>query len=309
MTVVTAGDTMRWLHDDGLRRLSGYADSSPQRFSAFTVACADGSIKAFPASGADPISTAADTLPNAADTPGRLVIIGVAEQDSVLVVDMAATLSLAINADDPEALVRAWVAQLLLNPDITINTNDSSADVGLSPRYRHTFIPGGESTMLTINDGLPPVTTVTCNPTSEIDDCLDVTPEGFALLRIGDHAWTLRQVVTLARPAWEQLATILLDDEPSEASDSTDSPLAEPDSHDVDYLASTTDDNPDDVADHSPEPDAEEADHDGTPSANNPDDPALPNTGTPGPVAVATTDPADTPPAVIALSLPDKEKQ
>lgn len=201
---VTAAQTIRWLHDDGLRRLAAFAERSNGACVAYTVACADGAIVGYPAVGSSVVETSADELPELQDSPGRLVVVGVLIGEMVLVVDFSALVGIGIVADNAPSVVRSWAAQLLLNPDIMLATNDR-ADMGITPRYRYTFIPGGGATRVTVDDGNPPVTTITLNPETMVQDRLEVAARGGTMC-IGARTWRLRHVMAIDEAAWASLA-------------------------------------------------------------------------------------------------------
>ncbi|MGQ4619698.1 hypothetical protein [Nocardia sp. R7R-8] len=210
---VTVADTVRWLHDEGLVRLAGVADGIAETIAAYTIDVATGTVCAHPATGggvgADVVSLAADDLPYPVGTARRLVIVGVTSTDAVLVVDLAATLTIAINADRPEQVARSWVLQLLLNPEITITTNSADVAIGSSARLRQSFIPGGGATLVNVDDTRPPVTAVTLNPATEGPDHLDVGPDGSGELYLGARFWQLRHVLRIEDAAWSALAARL----------------------------------------------------------------------------------------------------
>ncbi|MEU2036530.1 hypothetical protein [Nocardia amamiensis] len=210
---VTVADTVRWLHDEGLVRLAGVAEGMPETIVAYTIDVATGTVTAHPATGggvgADAVSLAADDLPYPVGTAKRLVIAGVTTTDSVLVIDLAATLAIAINADRPEQAARSWVMQLLLNPEITITTNSADVAIGTSARLRQSFIPGGGATLVNIDDMSPPVTAVTLNATTDGPDHLDVAADGTGEMYLGARFWQLRQVMRIEDGAWSALAARL----------------------------------------------------------------------------------------------------
>ncbi|MGW4328294.1 hypothetical protein ACWEKR_20600 [Nocardia sp. NPDC004573] len=210
---VTVADTVRWLHDEGLVRLAGVADGISSTIVAYTIDVATGTVSAHPATGggvgADVVSLAADDLPYPVGTARRLVIAGVTTTDAVLVIDLATTLTIAINADHPEQAARSWVLQLLLNPEITITTNSADVAIGTSTRLRQSFIPGGGATLVNVDDTRPPVTAVTLNPATEGPDHLDVDPDGTGELYLGARFWQLRQVMRIEDAAWSVLAARL----------------------------------------------------------------------------------------------------
>ncbi|MEU7768991.1 hypothetical protein AB0B25_28370 [Nocardia sp. NPDC049190] len=221
---VTIADTVRWLHDEGLVRLAGVAGRTTETLVAYTVDVATGTVSAHPATGAgigaDVVSLAADDLPYPVGTAKRLVVVGVTNADMVLVVDLAATLAITINADHPEQAARSWVLQLLLNPEITVTTNSSDVAVGSSARLRQSFIPGGGATLVNIDDTRPPVTAVTLNATTDGPDHLDVNADGTGEMYLGARFWQLRQVMRIEDAAWSALAARL----DSAAEDDLDQP-------------------------------------------------------------------------------------
>ncbi|WP_280495333.1 hypothetical protein [Nocardia asiatica] len=210
---VTVADTVRWLHDEGLVRLAGVADGISETIVAYTIDIATGTVSAHPATGggvgADVVSLAADDLPYPVGTARRLVVVGVTTTDSVLVIDLAATLTIAINADRPAQAARSWVLQLLLNPEVTITTNSADVAIGASARLRQSFIPGGGATLVNVDDTRPPVTAVTLNATTEGPDHLDVAPDGTGEMYLGARFWQLRQVMRIEDAAWSVLAARL----------------------------------------------------------------------------------------------------
>ncbi|MEV0297676.1 hypothetical protein [Nocardia sp. NPDC050710] len=208
---VTIADTVRWLHDEGLIRLAGVAERMPAPVAAYTIDIATGTVTAHPAAAtaAETTSLAADDLPYPVGTPKRLVVVGVTASESMLVIDLAATLTVAINADRPEVAARAWMLQLLLNPEITLTTNSADLAIGDSPRCRHGFIPGGGATIVSVDDGQPPVTTVTLNSTTDGPDHLDVADDGTGEMYLGTKFWQLSQVMTVGDAAWSVLAAQL----------------------------------------------------------------------------------------------------
>ncbi|WP_063821161.1 hypothetical protein [Nocardia araoensis] len=210
---VTVADTVRWLHDEGLVRLAGVADGISDIIVAYTIDVATGTVSAHPATGggvgADVVSLAADDLPYPTGTARRLVVAGVTTTDAVLVIDLAATLTIAINADHPEQTARSWVLQLLLNPEVTVTTNSADVAIGSSARLRQSFIPGGGATLVNVDDTRPPVTAVTLNPATEGPDHLDVAPDGTGELYLGARFWQMRQVMRIEDAAWAALAARL----------------------------------------------------------------------------------------------------
>src|SRR5262245_35895300 len=193
---VTPAETVRWLHDSGLCRLAAFAAEVPEPIAAYAVATGDGTVAAYPALAGHVSTMSAAGLPPEAATPGRLVVVGVAG-DAVLVVDLAAVLAIAIHADDPAPVLRSWVAQLLLNPAVTVTTNSAAVEAVTTRRCRRIFIPGGDLMILTVDDGRPPVTTLTLNPHDDRADRLDVSADGVGELRLGSRSWSLRHVITI----------------------------------------------------------------------------------------------------------------
>ncbi|MCC3326385.1 hypothetical protein [Nocardia abscessus] len=210
---VTVADTVRWLHDEGLVRLAGVADGITETIVAYTIDVATGTVSAHPATGggvgADVVSLAADDLPYPVGTARRLVVAGVTSTDAVLVIDLAATLTIAINADHPAQVARSWVLQLLLNPEVTITTNSPDVAIGTSGRLRQSFIPGGGATLVNVDDTRPPVTAVTLNATTEGPDHLDVAADGTGEMYLGARFWQMRQVMRIEDAAWSVLAARL----------------------------------------------------------------------------------------------------
>ncbi|MFD0364590.1 hypothetical protein ACFQZZ_24375 [Nocardia sp. GCM10030253] len=213
---VTVADTVRWLQEEGLMRLAGVADRASETIAAYTIEVATGTVNAHPATGsggggADVTSFAADDLPHPIGTAKRLVIVGVTTSHALLVVDLAATLTIAINADRPAEAARSWAIQLMLNPEITITTNSADVAIGTSPRLRQSFIPGGGATVLNVDDTRPPLTSVTLNATSDGTDYLDVGGDGTGEMYLGASFWPLRHVMTIKDDAWSALAAQLED--------------------------------------------------------------------------------------------------
>lgn len=219
---VTVADTVHWLHDEGLMRLTGVQWPTAEPILAYTIDIATGTITAYPAtggtSGSETLTVEADDLPFPAGTPKRLVVVGVTMDEAMFVLDLAAVPALALHADRPETTARAWVMQLLLNPEITLTTNSSELAVEAGARCRHTFIPGG-GTLFTVDDRQPPVATVSLNPVIEGPDHLDVAADGSAQMYLGSRCWPLRHVLSVDDRTWEALATQL------------EMPAVQPDSH------------------------------------------------------------------------------
>ncbi|MFB8005996.1 hypothetical protein [Nocardia sp. NPDC056000] len=213
---VTVADTVQWLHDEGLARLAVIGGTAPSPIMAFTVEVATGTVTAFPAAvtgpGTDVLTLPADDLPPPAGTAKRLVVVGLTATESVLVLDLAALPALGIHADRPETTARAWVAQLLLDPEITITTNSADLAVPAGNRCRFTFIPGG-GTLLMVDDKRPPLTTVTLNPAGDGTEQLDVAEDGSAELYLGNRFWQLRHVLGIGDLTWAALTAQL---EPAE---------------------------------------------------------------------------------------------
>ncbi|MFQ6331551.1 hypothetical protein ACLMAL_36265 [Nocardia sp. CWNU-33] len=210
---VTVADTVRWLHEEGLVRLAGVADQSSEIVVAYTIDVATGTVNAHPATGggagADVMSFAADDLPHPVGTAKRLVIVGVTTAQTLLVVDLAATLTIAINADRPAEAARSWAMQLMMNPEVTITTNSADVVIGNSPRLRQSFIPGGGATILNVDDAVPPLTSVTLNATNDGPDHLDVDADGTGEMYLGARFWPLSQVMRIKDEPWSELATRL----------------------------------------------------------------------------------------------------
>ncbi|MBY8862739.1 hypothetical protein K7711_40160 [Nocardia sp. CA2R105] len=206
---VTVPDTIRWLHEEGLIRLAGVADSRSGPIAAYTVEVATGMISAHPATGAeegsDVMTLAAEDLPYPVGTPKRLVIVGVTTAEAVLVVDLASSLAMSINGDKPETAARSWAMQLLLNPEISLTTNSAAVAIKAGPRFRQSFIPGSGSTIIQIDDRNPPVTTITLNARTDGPDHLDIAPGGTGEMYLGARFWELRQVMTIDDDAWAAL--------------------------------------------------------------------------------------------------------
>lgn len=224
---VTVADTVRWLHEEGLVRLAGVAERMPNPVAAYTVDVATGTVVAHPATGvgvgSDVVTLGADDLPYPVGTAKRLVIVGVTTTEALLVVDLATALTIAINADRPEAAARAWAVQLLLNSEVSVTTNSADVAIANSPRCRQSFIPGGSATIMNIDDARPPITTVTLNPSNEGPDHLDIAPDGTAEMYLGARFWQLRQIMSIEDAAWNALATRLEapDEDPSVSSESS----------------------------------------------------------------------------------------
>jgi hypothetical protein len=210
---ITVGDTIRWLHSDGLKRLTGIGGRLPQPVAAYTVDVATGTVTAHPVSGvglgSEALTVAAEELPFPAATPGRLVIVGVTSAESVLVLDLTTVLEMAILADNAEQVARSWVLQLLLNPELSLTTNSIETAIGDSDRYRCRFTPGVSATILTIDDRRNPLTTIRLNPSSDDPDHLDVAPDNTGELYLGARFWRLRHVMTVGESAWSALGATM----------------------------------------------------------------------------------------------------
>ncbi|WP_067721537.1 hypothetical protein [Nocardia yamanashiensis] len=205
---VTVADTIRWLHDEGLARLAGIGVDAPTPLVAYTVEVATGIVTTFPASvhgpGTDVQAVPADDLPGPVANVRRLVVVGVTETESVLVLDLANIAELEVHADRPESTVRAWVTQLLLDPTVTIATNSPDLTINAGDRCRQTFIPGG-GTIVTVDDRQPPVTTISLTPGLEAADRLEVARDGSGRLYLGERFWQLRRVLRIDDLTWAAL--------------------------------------------------------------------------------------------------------
>lgn len=201
---VTPSDAVRWLHDDGLRRLAGLGNELPDTAAAYTVRVSNGDITSYPVNGGGGVTLGAEDLPTPAETSGRLIVVGVIASGALLVIDLAAALTISVNGAEPDGVLRAWAAQLLLNHHITLTTNSTGLGIG-SPRFRHVFIPGSAVTILTIDDGYPPVTTVCVNPSDEGHDRLDLTGDNTGRLSFGSRFWLLWRTMSIGTAAWNEL--------------------------------------------------------------------------------------------------------
>jgi hypothetical protein len=210
---VSAADAIGWLHEEGLTRLAALGSGAPNPAVAFSVDVSTGIVTKYPAAnggiGADSSTVAADDLPAPLDSSNRLVVVGITSSDQVLVVDLAGSLVLGINGDRPELAARSWVMQLLLNPDITVTTNSADVAIGSSPRCRKSFIPGGGGSIVSVDDGNPPVTTVSMNSDVEGSDYLDLLGDGTGEMYLGARVWPLRLVMTIGDAAWSALSETL----------------------------------------------------------------------------------------------------
>lgn len=210
---VTVADAIRWLHEEGLGRLSAMGATAVSPAVAYTVQVSTGAVAMFPATnggiGGDSTILSADDLPPPAEGPGRLVVVGVTTTEAVLVVDLAGSLMISINGDRPELAARSWATQLLLNPEINLTTNSSDIAIGSSPRCRKSFIPGGGGSIISVDDGKPPVTTVSLNATMEVPDYLDIAPDGVGEMYLGPRFWQLSHIMTIADRPWASLVAAL----------------------------------------------------------------------------------------------------
>ena len=210
---VSAADAIGWLHEEGLTRLAALGAAALAPPVAHTVDVATGIVTSYPASdgsvGADSTTVAADDLPAPVAQPHRLVIVGITTGEQLLVVDLSGSLVLGILGDHPELAARSWVTQLLLTPDVTVTTNSPQVAIGDSPRCRKSFIPGGGGAIVSVDDGRPPVTTVSMNPEAAGSDYLDVFADGTGEMYLGARVWPLRLVSTIADGPWAALARTL----------------------------------------------------------------------------------------------------
>lgn len=201
---ITVGDTLRWLHEDGLKRLGAFGKQQTGPTSVYTIAVDSGVVGAHESSGQS-VTVAADDLPAPAVSPGRLVVVGVTEDDETVVADLGTLLQVCIRGERPELAARSWVMQLLLNPDLTLTTNGTTMAIGDSPRYRHRFIPSGGATVITVDDGRSLMTTVQLNPRMAGPDRLECYDDGTAELCVSDQVWSLTHVLTIDDDAWADL--------------------------------------------------------------------------------------------------------
>ncbi len=210
---VSAADAIGWLHEEGLARLAALGSGSPNPAVAFAVDVATGIVTKYPAAnggiGADSSTVSADDLPLPVDSPNRLVIVGITNSDQLLVVDLAGSLVLGINGDRPELAARSWVTQLLLNPAITVTTNNADVAIGNSPRCRKSFIPGGGGSIVSVDDGNPPVTTISMNADVDGADYLDLIGDGSGEMYLGARVWPLRLAMTIGDETWSALSETL----------------------------------------------------------------------------------------------------
>ncbi|MFB8281076.1 hypothetical protein [Nocardia colli] len=216
---VTIATTMRWLHEEGLARLAGAGGGAAEALWAYTIEVATGRVTGYPVAGdgqgAEVLSLPADELPAPLQTAKRLVVVGVTTAECVLVVDLATVQSIAVEADRPEETARAWVLQLLLNPEVTVTTNSAAVVVADAPRCRHSFIPGGGATIVNVDDRRLPVTAITLNPAEDGPNHVDVAADGTGELYLGARYWKLAEVLRIDDQTWGDLAATLEQEEQS----------------------------------------------------------------------------------------------
>lgn len=207
-----AAEMTRWLHDDGLVRLTGVAGAHSYPIAAYTVDVATTKVTAYPTIGADSdsqVSTVTiEQLPAVAGTTRRLVVVGVTEAESILVVDLSVVTTISINGDRPERAARAWVLQLLLNSENSVTTNSAQVVIAASSRCRHTFIPGGGA-IVTVDDTRPPVTTIVLGSADGGSDHLDLAVDGTAEMYLGTRFWPLQRVTSIDDTTWAALGDSL----------------------------------------------------------------------------------------------------
>ncbi|TLF55284.1 hypothetical protein [Nocardia cyriacigeorgica] len=210
---VTTADVVRWLHQEGLSRLAAVGANRPEPVAAYTIDVSSGMVTVHPAAtggkGSDTSSIAADDLPHPGGSTGRLVIVGITTAESILVVNLAASLMISIDGDFPEGAARAWVSQLLLNPDVTLTTNCTDVAVEATPRCKQAFIPGGGGSIISVDDGTPPVTTITLNAAADGPDRLDIAVDGMGEMYLGTKFWQVRHVMKISDGAWSALTGTL----------------------------------------------------------------------------------------------------
>ncbi|MFC9439577.1 hypothetical protein [Nocardia sp. NPDC057030] len=188
--------------------MAAVAGRAPQPFAAYTIDVANGAVNAHPATastGSDVMTLAADDLPYPIGSPKRLVVIGVTTNEAVLVVDLGEIRAIAVNADRPDIVARAWVLQLLLNSEISLTTNCAGLSVSGSRRIRQSFMPGVATELVNVDDKRPPITTVSLNPPTDGPDHLEVDQDGTGELYLGARFWSLRQVMTVSDAVWKSL--------------------------------------------------------------------------------------------------------
>lgn len=214
---VTAADAVRWLYEEGLGRLTALGGAALSPAVAYTVHVSTGAVTMFPATnggiGGDSTTLAADDLPPPADGPGRLVVVGLTTTEALLVVDLSGSLVIAVNGDRPELAARSWAMQLLLNPEVVLTTNSSEIAIGSSPRCKKSFIPGGGGSIISVDDGKPPVTTISMNATTDGPDHLDIAPGGLGEMYLGPRFWQLSHIMTIGDGAWATLVDALAADD------------------------------------------------------------------------------------------------
>lgn len=206
---VTAADTIRWLHDEGLVRLAGVADRTAHPVVAYTIDIADGTVNAHPASGSglgsDVTTMAADDLPLPTGTRRRLVIVGVTTSDAMLIIDLAAVQTLSLEGEHPQAVARSWILQLLLNPEITLTTNNSAIAIDATNRCRVAFIPGAATPRFTVDDQRPPPTTIALGTADDPPNRLDIAADGSGAMYLGARYWALRAIHQVHEDSWAAL--------------------------------------------------------------------------------------------------------
>ncbi|NKY59818.1 hypothetical protein [Nocardia flavorosea] len=205
---VSVVDAVSWLQEEGLARLAALGEATGPA-AAFTVDVNSGLVIMFPATNKDSSSCGADELPAPIETTGRLVTVGVTTSAALLVVDLSGSLMIAVNGDRPELATRFWALQLLLNPDITLTTNSGEVAIGSSSRCKKSFIPGGGGAIISVDDGRPPVTTVSMNSAMDGADYLELAPDGSGEMYLGPRFWQLDHVLTIADEPWSALASAL----------------------------------------------------------------------------------------------------
>ncbi|WP_280393738.1 hypothetical protein [Nocardia brasiliensis] len=210
---VTVDATLRWLHEEGLARLAGAGGSAAEALCAYTIEVATGTVTGYPMAGdghgGEVMSLPADDLPAPLETAKRLVVVGVTTAGAVLVVDLATVHAMAVEAERPHESVRAWVLQLLLNPEVTVTTNSADVVVVDAPRCRHSFIPGGGATIVHVDDKRLPVTAITLDAGEDGPNHLDVAADGSGELYLGPRYWRLAQVLLVDDRMWGGLAATL----------------------------------------------------------------------------------------------------
>lgn len=210
---VSVSDVVRWMHGNGFKRLAGVAARLPHPVAAFTVEVATGTVTVFPAAtvgpGSEPATLAPKELPDPNTPPGRLVVVGVTEDSSLLAIDLATVAALAINGEKPEDAARSWVLQLLLNPMLALTTNSSLTAIGDSDRYRQRFTPNIDTNLITVDDGRTSITTIGLNPPGDEPNHLDVSRDHSGELFIGARYWRLTHVLNIGDDDWAELSEVL----------------------------------------------------------------------------------------------------